>query len=138
MKNNNTGLTADQKLQLALGGGLIGLGYLKYKAREDATNAIHDAMQKAINDQTYIGENMNLGVIRKIEKLLYETEYPMTDEQKMQAGEDIRQEELKKILAADAAKAVKESNKFQKMVDANQTPPPEMGDGNPFDEITNQ
>ena len=81
---------------------------------------------------------MNYEVERKIRKLLVEADYPMTDEQKIQAGEAIRQAELKKIVEAEAARAAAESEKFQKMVDANQTPPPEMGDGNPFDEITNQ
>jgi hypothetical protein len=81
---------------------------------------------------------MNYEVERKIMRLLAEAEYPMTIEQKIQAGEDERQAELKKMIEADATKAAAESDKFQKMVDTNQTPPPEMGDGNPFDEIINQ
>jgi hypothetical protein len=66
---------------------------------------------------------------RKIEKLLIETEYKMTDDQKFQAGEESRKAELNKLAEKNTAEEMAKQKEFDAQVEAQDNQIPEMGDG---------
>jgi hypothetical protein len=78
---------------------------------------------------------MNYNVLQKIEKLLVEADYPMTDEQKTAAAEMYG--DLKKSAAKEASKAVQKSKELEELIKNHVSTQPETPPDDLIHTLTN-